>query len=344
MTSIALAIALSVTALPPPADAVRLTPELKLQTIDAAIDALRELYVFPELVDKAEKVLRAEQNKKAYDGITDGKQFAEIVGTQIREALKDSHIRMNFSEKPLPVREARNRVTEAEIAAEKRKQRLMNGGFESVVRLAGNVGYMDVRGFVDTEISERPAAAAMQFVADTDALIIDLRLNGGGWPQAVQNLCSYFFGPTPVHLNTLIWRGGRRDEFWTLESVKGPRYLDKDVYVLISGKTGSAAEEFSYNLQNLKRATLVGETTWGGANPGGPARLNDHFLLFVPTGRAENPITKTNWEGVGVKPDVAVPQNEALKTAHRMALEKLLSNATTPEDKQRLEMALKSLG
>ena len=147
----------------------------------------------------------------------------------------------------------------------------------------------------------------MSFVANTDALIIDVRNNGGGAPSMVAYLCSYLFGPEPVHINDLYFRPeNSTHQWWTLPHLPGKRYEGKPVYVLTSKRTFSAAEEFTYNLKTQKRATIVGETTGGGANPGGTRPVAEHFIVFVPSGRAINPITKTNWEGTGVAPDVAV--------------------------------------
>ena len=154
----------------------------------------------------------------------------------------------------------------------------INFGFEKVERLKGNVGYIDLRGFTPAEFSAETIVAAMNFVANTDALIFDLRQNGGGDPATVALLSSYLFGPEPVHLNSLYWReGDTTHQWWTLPFVPGKRYAGKDVYVLTSKRTFSAAEEFTYNLKNLKRATIIGETTGGGAHPGGPRRINEHF-------------------------------------------------------------------
>jgi C-terminal processing protease CtpA/Prc len=136
-------------------------------------------------------------------------------------------------------------------------------------------------------------------------------------------ISSYLFGDKPVHLNDLYWRkGNRTDEFWTKPELAKVKFANKDIYVLTSSYTFSGAEEFTYNLRNLKRATIIGETTGGGAHPGGMVRLADHFGVFIPTGRAINPISKTNWEGTGVEPDIKVPKEQALKVAYVAALTK----------------------
>jgi C-terminal processing protease CtpA/Prc len=201
-----------------------------------------------------------------------------------------------------------------EMEADNRRQ---NYGFKKVEILSGNIGYIDLTGFFRKDNAEATVASAMGFLANTEGIIIDLRRNGGGSPAMVQLICSYFFGEKPVHLNSLYWRqGDRTQEFWTLKSIKGQRMPNKALYVLTSRNTFSAAEEFSYNMQNLKRATLVGETTGGGANPGGGFPVENMFVMFVPTGRAINPITKTNWEGVGVVPHIKTKASNALNRAH----------------------------
>jgi C-terminal processing protease CtpA/Prc len=161
-----------------------------------------------------------------------------------------------------------------------------------------------------------PSLAVRAFEG-VDALIIDLRGNGGGSPETVQFLCSYFFGER-THLNSLVMRrpeGEIVEEYWTLDALPGPRLVDVPLFVLTSGNTGSAAEEFCYNLQTRERATLIGQTTGGAANPGGTVALDERLVAFISDGQARNPVTGTNWEGVGVVPEVVVPVHQALDKA-----------------------------
>lgn len=319
-----------------------LTPEAKVQTIDALFDSMNRQYVFPETAKQAEAAVRANLTRHAYDSISDGKAFADRLTSDLQAICKDAHLRVRYSEDPLPERKNADRPSPQEIAHDKKFVRLVNAGFEKVERLSGNVGYIQLQNFHDPVAAKEPMQAAMEFVSRTDALILDLRTNGGGDPETVRQLCSYFFDK-PTHLNSLYWReGNQTTEYWTSKSLSGKRYRG-EIYVLVSKRTGSGAEECAYDLQTQKRATIIGEPTWGGANPGHAVRLNDHFAAFVPTGRAINPITKTNWEGTGVQPDVKAPPDQALAVAQKMAIERLLAKATDAEDKTRLQSALDSV-
>jgi hypothetical protein len=309
--------------------------------IDKTLERLQEEYVFPEVAVKMAKTVRKRQADKEYAGVKTGQELAELLTRHLQEVSKDKHLRVMCSTEKLP------KPTEGKGPSpqmkEKRRQMMLrnNAAYRAVERLGGNVGYLAVDGFADAEAAAEPAAAAMNFLAHTDALIIDLRRNGGGSPHGVALLCSYFFDEKPVHLNSLYWRkGDRTEEFWTRKELAGKRYVGKEVYVLTSGRTFSGAEEFAYNLQTQKRARIVGETTGGGAHPGGGRPLGDHFVMFVPMGRAINPLTKTNWEGTGVKPDVAVAADEALEKAHELAVKKILANAKDEEERRLIQMDL----
>ncbi len=295
--------------------------------VEGIIKELKAVYVFSETAARIETDLRNRLSKNEYDDIKSAKKLAGLLTDQLQAVSKDKHLRVFYSLEPFPelpkptdappdaakLNEMRERMRE--------HRRTSNFGFEKVDRLEGNVGYLDLRMFAPAEIGGETAAAAMNFLANTDALIIDLRQNGGGGPTMVALLCSYLFGPEPVHLNdTYLRREDRTHQWWTISYLPGKRYEGKPVYILTSKHTFSAAEEFAYNLKALKRATIVGETTGGGAHPGGMRRLHDHFAMFVPASRAINPITKTNWEGTGVTPDIPVAADRALSTAHLAAL------------------------
>lgn len=308
---------------------------VRTQVIDAILKELNDRYVFPEVAKQIETNMRQRIANKEYDSVTSAEEFAKKLTEDLQSVSRDKHMRVRYSSQPIPVRQPRSEPTAEERTRFENDMKRINFAFEKVERLPGNIGYIKFNNFFAPELGAETVAAAMNFVSNTDALIFDLRENGGGDPEMVALICSYLFGDKPVHLNSLYWReGNRTDDFFTKPTVLGKKYLDKDVYILTAQRTFSAAEEFTNNLKVLKRATIVGETTGGGANPGGVFRVHDHFGIFVPTGKAVNPITKTNWEGTGVEPDVKVSKEMALKTAYLTALNKSLEK-TKDEDFKR---------
>src|SRR5215470_4513817 len=316
----------------------------RTQVVDSILKRLNDSYVFPEMAKKMEQSIRERIANKEYDQITSSKDFATKLTSDLQAVSHDKHLRVRYSHDAIPERGERREPTAEEREQRKRDLTWMNHGFAKVERLPGNIGYLEFLNFMDEELGADTVAAAMNFVNGTDALIIDMRRNGGGNPAMVALVCSYLFGNEPVHLNDLYWReGNRTEEFWTKKDVAGKRYLNKDVYVLTSKRTFSGAEEFTYNLKNLKRATIIGETTGGGAHPGGGFRISEHFGMFIPTGRAISPITKTNWEGTGVTPDISVPADQALLVARIMALKKSTPTITNPDRKAAMTEELQNL-
>jgi hypothetical protein len=317
----------------PPANAPDMTIDAATRSavINELFKRLNDAYIFPEIAKKMEADIRSRQKNNEYDSITSARAFAAKVTEDLQSVSHDGHLRVRFSPDviPIPIRSGGpHEPTEAEKADEARNAKFLNSGFERVERMGGNIGYIKLNNFFDPEFGGDTATAAMNFVANTDSLIFDVRDNGGGTPAMVRFICSYLFGDKPVHLNDLYWRKlDKTEEFWTTPTVAGKKFLDKDVYILTSKRTFSGAEEFSYDLKNLKRATIVGETTGGGAHPGGFERLGEHFGAFIPAGRAISPVTKTDWEGTGVEPDVKVPRDQALKTAYLLALNKAVDKA-----------------
>jgi C-terminal processing protease CtpA/Prc len=330
---------------PPDQPDITIDAAVRKQVIDTLLRRLNESYVFPETATRMEQDVRVRIEKGEYEKITSAKEFATKLTNDLQSVSKDKHLRVRYSHRAIPERREQRREPTAEEREQFRQEmQRINFGFQKVERLAGNIGYVEFRGFLAPELGRDTVAAAFNFLANTDAIIFDLRKNGGGDPQMVALICSYLFGPEPVHLNDLYWRErNRTDEFWTLKEVAGKRYVGKDVYVLTSNRTFSGAEEFTYNLKNLKRATIIGETTGGGAHPGGFSRLSANFGAFIPEGRAINPITKTNWEGTGVEPDVKVPADQALRVAHLAALKKSLEKTTDDERKKELQREIESL-
>jgi tetratricopeptide (TPR) repeat protein len=194
-----------------------------------------------------------------------------------------------------------------------------NHGFKELKMLEGNVAYLDLRMFDPLNRAKKVADAYMKLLSLSDAVIIDLTHNGGGDPSMVQYLCSYFFDKK-IHLNSLYYReGNRTEEYWTLEEVGGKKLVDIPLFIMIGDETFSGAEEFSYNMQTQKRATLIGQTSAGGANPGETRGINKDLSVFIPTGRAINPITNTNWEGIGVQPEILTKKEETFDQAVKLA-------------------------
>jgi hypothetical protein len=299
---------------------LRVDAAARARVIEAAIAELDSFYVFPDVAKHMADSLRAWNARGRYDTLAKAMSFSRTLGNDLRALSHDKHMGLGFNVRAMPPQPATPAPPTSEDSARARAQMdALNCGFVKVEQLEGNVGYVKFNGFFDFDACGATASAAMNFVAGTRALIVDMRENGGGSPAMVSYVSSYLFS-TRTHLND-IWnrRTGVTEEFWTRDDVPGRRFGgEKPVYVLTSAQTFSGAEEFTYDLKSLKRATIVGETTGGGAHPVSGHRIDEHFMIGVPFARAINPISHTNWEGVGVEPDVKVPAADALVTAQTL--------------------------
>jgi C-terminal processing protease CtpA/Prc len=301
--------------------------------------------VFPDRARAISKALRKRMSAHAYDRITSAGDFADTLTAHVQVVVPDLHLRVHYRHEPMPVTQEDEPQPESEQRRIQEMGRYINYGFERVERLPGNVGYLDLQQFSADPVGQATAVAAMTMLSNTDAMIIDLRRNGGGSPMMIATLLTYFVAPDDRLLfNTFYHREDDKSvEYWTSPYVPGARYLGKPLYVLTSGRTASAAEEFAYDVQTHKLGTVVGAITRGGANPARIFRLSDHFAAVIATGRAINPVTKTNWEGVGVRPDSLTKAGEALRAAYSIALQKLLDGAKgDPERVDKLQRSLEA--
>ncbi len=308
--------------------AVALTP-VQVDTVVTGAEAAFRSYIFPNVAAEAVAVLK--EKAPTYRTITDPEALAKAMTADLFAVTHDKHVRIEYPFDPSRFGDA----SQPNAAQMHQFDQLINSGFLTVRRLRGNIGYIDFREFSDDEEVGRVIDAAMTLVTHTDALIIDLRKNGGGSPRAAQTLEAYFFDQ-PQQITSLMLRDVKtgvvtETQQYTDATVPGPLYLNKPIYLLTSSRTFSCAEQFTYDLRNLKRVTIVGETTGGGANPGAFLSLGNSFGIFMPNGRAYSPITKTNWEGTGIAPDVATPAADALMRAYVIALTAAQPKAKDPE-------------
>jgi hypothetical protein len=313
----------------------------KAQVVDSIAKFMTERYVFPDKGKEMGDLVLENLKAGNYDDITSPEEFAQKLSEDLLTVNNDRHIGVMFMpERIAMINAAEEDEDNTELEElETRLSEFGNYDFKEIKILPGNVGYLKFNSFQDASVAGPTAVAAMNFLAHTDALIVDLTENGGGSPSLIQLITTYLF-EYPQHLNSFYYReADETRQFWTLTHVPGDRMPETDVYVLTSSRTFSGAEEFTYNLKNLERAVIVGETSGGGAHPVAPYIINDHFIVRVPFGRAVNPITETNWEGTGVEPDVKIAKDMALDMAYMMALDSLLKTEENEDIRSGLEWA-----
>jgi Peptidase family S41/N-terminal domain of Peptidase_S41 in eukaryotic IRBP len=302
------------------------------EIVTRALELLRANYVFPEQAEQAATAIEARLEAGEYDDL-DEITLTERLTSQLQEVTGDKHLRVRLGGGPGPRRDGPRAEPEKPPDREKMRQigRMDNFGIRRVERLDGNVGYIDLRRMAMAANAGPAITAAMELVAGTYALIIDMRRNGGGAPDGVVFWCSYLFDERPTHLNDIFHADtGETRQFWALPYVPGTRYTDKPVYVLTSHRTFSGGEDLCYTLQALGRAQVIGETTGGGAHPTRGFPISAAVHIGVPFARSINPVTGTNWQGTGVVPDVAVPEEQAHDVAYAKALEHVLALDDVP--------------
>lgn len=297
---------------------------MQVEAVDRLVAALNEHYIFPDKARQMEAVLRQRQQEGKYDGVKDGERLAKQLTADLHGVMRDRHMEVGF--RPGLVLPHEGNGPPASTQAEWEEQnnvliRLIMGivarrDVEKVERLGSNIGYLKISGFPPPWLVAGKFGAAMDELAETDGLILDLRQNGGGGTESAALLISYFVDQR-TRLNE-VWdrHTGATMQHWTTDKLDGRRYGSrKPVFILVGPHTMSAGEDFAYTMQAMKRATVIGERTWGGANPAIPHRIGEHFFVTIAGRRVINPITRSNWEGVGVIPDIPAALDKALAVA-----------------------------
>lgn len=310
---------------------------IRSEAIDTLVAKLNDHYVFPDKARQIEAVLRKRQQEGKYDATTDGEQLAKQLTDDLHGIAHDLHMQVMFSPRPVPLDDAVGPPPASQAEWEQRTnvvmrlimRRMASGSVEKVDYLSPNIGYLKVSGFPPDFLMAEKFAEAMDKLAKADGLIVDLRENRGGGPQSVALLISYFVDQH-TRLNDIWDRDtGVSTQQWTVDKLDGKRFGGKKPVVILAGPgTMSAGEDFAYTMQALKRATVIGERTWGGAHPARPYRLGEHFFAVIPSRRTISPITNTNWEGVGVIPDIAAKPDDSLAMAKDLLQRRL--KGTTP--------------
>jgi len=293
-------------------------------------EVFNEYYPLPDVAADMMKAVNQKQKKGEYDPFNNIAKFTAQLTDDLRSISKDFHIRVSPYEK----------IPDDLLAEIKLGSPDENYGFKKVELLTGNIGYLELLSFNNPKSAGPTAIAAMNFLAHCDALIIDLRLNGGGDEAMAQFLSSYFFEKSTHLTDSYIRKDDTTEQIWTQEWVPGPKMTNIPIYILLSRFSYSSSELFSYQLQQLGKAVIIGEKTRGGAH--GVKYMSFPELsinLKVPYERDINPYSKTNYIE-GIVPDVASPSEKALIVANREAAKKLLKTEADKEKRYRLEWIL----
>jgi retinol-binding protein 3 len=321
-----------------------MTPRLTRSVVDSIGRALQRYYVFPDKAERMSRHLQQQLQKGRYRNLTQA-DLAEQLTRDLQAVYLDGHLYIAHDPglaQALLKRNPRRRLTDDSLALLHAREEYF--GLRRVEILDGNIGYLPIYSFTPFVESARPAfSAALGFLASTRTLILDLRSNGGGSPEMVGALGSYFFAQkTPF---TTIYNRVRDSTtvYWADPNQVQNLTLTMPVYILTSQTTFSAAEDFAYSMQQSKRALVIGDTTRGGAHPAGPFLLEQGFVIHLPFARSINPYSKTNWEGSGVIPDIPAKADRALEKAQELILTQVMEQAKEDRQKRKLQWALDEL-
>jgi retinol-binding protein 3 len=313
------------------------------QAVTELARILRARYCTAPTAEKAATFVERKLAEGGYDKLAGAEAFAQALTADLQNVTQDKHIRFGVVAPPPPAPGASSATggnEEAERAARILEARRSNYGLVKAEVLSGNVGYLEVRRFQSPDLAGDTIAASMQFLVNSDAIIVDLRNCHGGSPFAMPIFAGYFLS-RPTHLFDMEFRGDNyTDHFWTTAWLPGKRLAGIPMYILTSAYTFSGAEGFAYRFKVLKRATIVGETTGGGANAGGVLDVAPFFRVWMPMGRPVDRDTATNWEGTGVLPDIKTAAREALAIAHVEALKTFRSKSANDQERARVDWAV----
>ena len=307
---------------------LELTPILRQAIVQDIARIARDKYIFPEKGLATAQAIQSHLEHGDYDAILSPSVFADRLTSDLRRASSDQHWSVQFNATlTSALYSGEDEVSEMDIELLKESIYRQNFGIARVEHLLGNIGYIDLHGFawIGFGGAGESIAALMQLVAHCDALIFDMRRNGGGEVETLQVYISYFVEAAPVLYDSFYYRpSGETQQFWTMPYVPGKRLPNVPLYILTGGATGSGGEAFAYILQNMRGATVIGQKTLGAAHTTDLEIVQGHFQVEYPSGRSISPFTRGDWEGGGVLPDLAVPVEQALSVAHLRALENLI--------------------
>ena len=296
------------------------------ELIETLASRLNEHYVFADKARQMAALLRERERQGAY-GIDNGAVLAGVLNRDLASVAHDASLAVEYSADARFEAEHQSAQGAWPGWLDPLRRRFGSYGVAKVERLPPDIGYLAIAEFAPPALAGPKYAQALDKLAGTAAIIVDLRHNRGGSREAARLLASYFVD-RPLPLNEVYYRdSGRTERPWTINLLPAPAHLGK-MYVLTSRDTQAAAEDFAYTMQAMKRAAIIGEPTRGAAHIATAYRLAPHFSGAIPNGRPVNPVTQANWQGVGVVPDISAPADQALKTIERSILTERLAHAS----------------